>query len=65
MKKITLTLAGWPVEAIQINIICNNQIVFYAQNRLAIYNTDTKETTVLADYVVIPQYDAMFAESVS
>lgn len=62
MEATIISIAGWSVKAILINKITNNQLVFYAQNRLAIYNTDTKEATILTDYVVIPEYDKLLQQ---
>lgn len=53
----TLNLNGWTVNAVIIKEIAGNLIVFYAQNRIAIYSKDTKATEIIEEYVVIPEYD--------
>lgn len=63
MEVTMISISGWTVKAILINKITNNQLVFYAQNRLAIYNTDTKEAIILAEYIVIPEYDNLLKQT--
>lgn len=62
MEVTMISISGWTVKAILISKITNNQLVFYAQNRLAIYNTDTKEAIILAEYIVIPEYDNLLEQ---
>lgn len=52
-----LNLNGWTIKAVIIKDIAANKVVFYSQNRIAIYDRDNKTTEILEEYIVIPEYD--------
>lgn len=59
----TLNLNGWKVTAVIIKEMAANKIVFYSQNRIAIYDKDTKNTEILEEYIIIPEYDDILNKS--